>query len=351
MNSPAQVTGGGGDVGESQSRKSRPTAGRAASGRPAADGRTLPVADPSESLSPTARRLLAAARRVLARDGYAGLTLEAITAEAGENKAAIRYHFGGKDALITTLIEWLDHDDSVRLLDSLAAEGEDARLDLLLRLQREACRSFEENLLFFDLLPHVLRDPALRARLGDLYRWYREVDERVMAPDAAAEGGWSGRTDAHESGEASAAPYAGEGGDVGEAGDPGDVGEAGAAGGGLGAAEADGGPEAGRAGERAEAVARLAALAVAVSDGLILQSAADPAFDVDAVFAVWERLLRGALRELGAGDATVGDAGARDWRASDSAAGDAWGGDARGDAKAGDAGAGDARRVTSAGDT
>lgn len=200
-------------------------------------GRMPPVADPAESLSPTARRLLSAARRVLARGGYAGLTLEAITAEAGENKAAIRYHFGGKDALITTLVEWLDHDDSAKLLDSLAKEeGEDARLGLLLRLQREACRSQDENLMFFDLLPHILRDPALRGRLGELYQWYRDLDRSVMVPGTDEE------------------------------------------------APAD--------------AAQLSALAVAVSDGLMLQCAADPAFDVDSAFATWERILRSALREL-----------------------------------------------------
>jgi AcrR family transcriptional regulator len=201
------------------------------------EGRTPPVADPAESLSPTARRLLAAARRVLARDGYAGLTLEAITAEAGENKAAIRYHFGSKEALITTLVEWLDHDDSVKLLGSLAAEeGEDARLGLLLRLQREACRSQDENLMFFDLLPHILRDPALRGRLGDLYQWYRDLDRWIMAPNAAD--------------------------------------------------------------EQTAAAARLSALAIAVSDGLMLQCAADPTFDADAAFATWERILRSALRDV-----------------------------------------------------
>ena len=79
---------------------------------------------------------------MLARDGFSGLTLEAITAEAGENKAAIHYHFGNKDALITTLVEWLDHDDSVRLVAQLSEERDEAaRLDLLLRLQREGCRA------------------------------------------------------------------------------------------------------------------------------------------------------------------------------------------------------------------
>lgn len=204
---------------------------------PFSPARTPPGVDPAEGLSPTAKRLLEAARRVLARDGFAGLTLEAITAEAGENKAAIRYHFGNKDALITTLVEWLDHDDSVRLVAQLAEErSEEARLDLLLRLQREGCRSQEENQLFFDLLPHVLRDPALRSRLGELYQWYRDLDGWVLAPEADAD------------------------------------------------VEAD--------------VQRLAALAIAVGDGLTIQCAADPEFDVDGVYTVWERLFRAALRDL-----------------------------------------------------
>jgi AcrR family transcriptional regulator len=199
-------------------------------------GLAPPTADPAEDLSPTAKRLLAAARRVLARDGFSGLTLEAITAEAGENKAAIRYHFGGKDALITTLVEWLDHDDSVRLVAQLQEErSRSARLDLLLELQRAGCTSHEENQLFFDLLPHVLRDPALRARLGELYAWYRELDGWVLAPGDA---------------------------------------------------------------EAREDVRRLAALAIAVGDGLTIQCAADHSFDVDAVYALWERLFRGALEEL-----------------------------------------------------
>jgi AcrR family transcriptional regulator len=211
--------------------------GRHTAGPPLPRGPAPPVVDPAEKLSPTAQRLLAAARRVLARDGFSGLTLEAITAEAGENKAAIRYHFGGKDALITTLVEWLDHDDSVKLLGLLSEEeGESARLDLLLRLQQEGCKSQEENQLFFDLLPHLLRDRALRMRLGELYQWYRDLDAWVLAPDAA---------------EGAAAQ-----------------------------------------------VELLSALAIAVGDGLTVQRAADPGFDVDAVYKLWERLLRVALSEL-----------------------------------------------------
>jgi AcrR family transcriptional regulator len=221
----------------SGARRDETAKGGRPSGPPPPRGQAPPAVDPAEKLSPTAQRLLAAARRVLARDGFSGLTLEAITAEAGENKAAIRYHFGSKDALITTLVEWLDHDDSVKLLGPLSEEdGESARLALLLRLQQEGCKSQEENQLFFDLLPHILRDRVLRARLGELYQWYRDLDGWVLAPDA-------GKTAGAE-------------------------------------------------------VELLSALAIAVGDGLTLQRAADPEFDVDAVYGLWERLLRVALSEL-----------------------------------------------------
>jgi len=214
-----------------------PTGSDGASGVPHwPPGLEPPTADPAEDLSPTARRLLAAARRVLARDGYSGLTLEAITAEAGENKAAVRYHFGGKDALITALVEWLDHDDSVRLVSQLQEERDpEARLDLLLELQRQGCSSHEENQLFFDLLPHVLRDPELRERLAGLYRWYRELDGWVLSPEKEG---------------------------------------------------------------RREEVRRLAALAIAVGDGLTIQCSADHEFDVDGVYGLWEQLFRVALDRL-----------------------------------------------------
>ena len=211
---------------------------RQSSEPPWPEGRVPPVEDPAVDLSPTAKRILAAARRVLARDGFAGLTFEAISAEAGENKSAIRYYFGGKAGLITTLVDWIDHDDSARLIRELSTDHPDLdRIGVLLRIQREGSKYVKDSQLFFDLLSHALRDRKLRARLGELYAWYRDLDRWALAPDV------DDRTK--------------------------------------------------------EQVESLAALGVAVSDGISMQYAADPKFDADAAFAVWERLLRSALRELG----------------------------------------------------
>ena len=102
-------------------------------------------------------------------------------------------------------------------------------------LQREGCTSHEENQLFFDLLPHVLRDPALARDSASCTRGTASWTAGCSRPTRR-------------------------------------------------------GP--------ATTSRRLAALAIAVGDGLTIQCAADHSFDVDAVYALWERLFRGALEEL-----------------------------------------------------
>ena len=52
--------------------------------------------------------ILAAARRILARDGYAGLTARSIAAEAGTNVASLNYHFGSKRKFLPELFAALD---------------------------------------------------------------------------------------------------------------------------------------------------------------------------------------------------------------------------------------------------
>jgi len=217
--------------------------GAAGSGRPRS-----PVADPAAALSPTAKRILEAAHRVLSRDGLPGLTLDAISAESGANKSLIAYYFGSKGGLVAALIDWVDHDDTARLIGALTGEGAagDA-VTTLLDIERQGSKAVAAGQLFFDLLPYVLRDDALRARLGELYRWYRELD------------GWAFSKGAGE--------------------------------------------------ERDRRLEQLGALTVAVCDGLTIQYAADPSFDVDAVYDLWEHMVRALLRDLHGGRAEPAEAG------------------------------------------
>jgi len=192
-------------------------------------------ADPTADLSPTAARILEASKRLLDEKGFAGLTFEAIAAEAHENKASIRYHFGNKAGLIEALADSVVHDDNVELLKRLrAAGGASDRVGMMLAMHRRTTKSQQGYRRFWDLFPQLVRDEELRPRMAELYQWYRDLDEWALAPDANA--------------------------------------------------------------ELKRQLDPLCAITVAVCDGLAEQIAADREFDVDAVFDYWEDVVR-ELRE------------------------------------------------------
>jgi AcrR family transcriptional regulator len=53
----------------------------------------------------TADRLLDVAERLLLESGYERLSVRAVNTAAGMNPAAVHYHFGSKEALVTALLE------------------------------------------------------------------------------------------------------------------------------------------------------------------------------------------------------------------------------------------------------
>ena len=127
-----------------------------------------------EPLSPTAARILEAAKRILSERGFAALTLEAIAAEAGVNKAATRYHFGSKAGLIEAVVDEIVLDECASMARDLApGAGLDERLDSFIDSVRRMAVDPSTFGGFYDILPHALRDRALRTRLVRLYEvWY-----------------------------------------------------------------------------------------------------------------------------------------------------------------------------------
>jgi AcrR family transcriptional regulator len=142
----------------------------------------FPSAD--QDLAPTARRLLEAARRLLERSGLRALTFEAIGREAGETSSLIRYHFGDKAGLLVALIDWVMHEelDQVRKLRSRASSEEDG-VDVLLDICRGLVQDTTSSVAFFELLPQLLRDARAHARLADLYSEYRRVAGMPLMPE------------------------------------------------------------------------------------------------------------------------------------------------------------------------
>jgi AcrR family transcriptional regulator len=204
-----------------------------------AEPHNRPTSDPTAELSPTARRLVAAARRLLARDGFDALTVEGVAAEAGAYRDAVRYYFGSKAAFLATVVDSLAHDQSLAAFAETQSLPEGApRIHALVASDRQLVADQAGFRDFFAILPHVLNDQELRGRVAALYDWYRGL--YVAAVGAAGSG------------------------------------------------------------EQAEHLRRMASLMVAVADGLAVQTLLDPAsVDLEALFALWEDILR---RELPGGE-------------------------------------------------
>jgi AcrR family transcriptional regulator len=195
------------------------------------------IDDPLDSLPITAQRIVAAARRLLARDGFEALTVERIARESGEYKDAVRYYFGGKAGLIATVVASFAHDSSLGSAQKTRSvptgEGKvEALLDADLRLAGDVASSRD----FLTILPHTLRDEDMRVRIAGLYDWYRDLYVRCL--------------------------------------DEG-IGE-----------------------ERRARLQLLAGLMVAVIDGLSIQKAIDPeGVDLEPLFALWKELVTAGLGE------------------------------------------------------
>jgi AcrR family transcriptional regulator len=128
-------------------------------------------------LPPTAKRILAAAQDILAERGYAELTMTAIAQVSGANRALVSYYFGGKAGLLATLVETLFLNPDVGYVEEIRTTRSGAeRADAFLDWQRRVSASDRTNRMLYELLPHALREPEVRARFVDEYRAYREVD-------------------------------------------------------------------------------------------------------------------------------------------------------------------------------
>ncbi|HMK91887.1 MAG TPA: TetR/AcrR family transcriptional regulator [Thermoleophilia bacterium] len=147
-------------------------------GAGAGPGGHVPPAD----LPPTARRLLAAAQDILAERGYAELTMTAISQVSGVNRALVSYYFGGKAGLLAALVDTLFQDPDVGLVEEIrATEAGAKRVESFLDWQRRVSGRDRTNRMLYELLPHALRDPEVRARFAEEYRVYRDVDAECLS--------------------------------------------------------------------------------------------------------------------------------------------------------------------------
>jgi AcrR family transcriptional regulator len=89
----------------------------------------------------TSVTLLEAAKAVLRRSGYAGLSTRDVAAEAGVPLSQIHYHFGSKQGMMLALFEYLN----AQLLDRQSAMFADATLKFSEQLDR-ACDYLDDDI-------------------------------------------------------------------------------------------------------------------------------------------------------------------------------------------------------------
>ena len=147
----------------------------------------VPFEDPLSTLPETAQKILEAASRLLAERGYAAITLENVAAEAGVNKASIRYNFGNKAGLVAAVVDALIHDECLRLAADLRTVSEQDRLHAAMVGIEGMIVGADSFRGFFDILPHAFRDDDLRERMFELYRWWyhQNLDGSAWRPTAS----------------------------------------------------------------------------------------------------------------------------------------------------------------------
>jgi AcrR family transcriptional regulator len=128
--------------------------------------------DPCSALPETARKLLLAAKDIIANEGFGALTLNSVSTASGENKAMISYYFGNKAGLVAAVLDSVIHDEYIASQDRMRDVRPRDRCQKLIEEMRRMDTASVEFRVFFELLPHVLRDETLRRRIALLYQWY-----------------------------------------------------------------------------------------------------------------------------------------------------------------------------------
>ena len=122
-------------------------------------------------------RILEAAIEVLKSDGYAGLTIAKVAAEAGESKPLVAYHYGSKQKLVGAAGRSIAELITEAVLDAIdgastveeVVRGVDAGVERVLDEDERLAR------LYFDLAAVSVVEPEVSRTIADVNEQWREV--------------------------------------------------------------------------------------------------------------------------------------------------------------------------------
>jgi AcrR family transcriptional regulator len=136
-----------------------------------------------QSKANTRERLLAAARRVFARSGFHGASVEEIASEAGFSTGALYSNFDGKEDLFLVLMEReIDEHareiaDAVKDRASVAERAKGGAQQWMTMIEREP----EVVLLFMEFWAYGVRDAGVRPKVAARFAQVRELLTSLLA--------------------------------------------------------------------------------------------------------------------------------------------------------------------------
>jgi AcrR family transcriptional regulator len=136
-----------------------------------------------QSKANTRERLLVAARRVFARGGFHGASVEEIASEAGFSTGALYSNFDGKEDLFLVLMEREIDEHAREIADAVSARASVSERatggarQWMTMIEREP----EVLLLFMEFWAYGVRDAGVRPKVAARFAQVRELITRLIA--------------------------------------------------------------------------------------------------------------------------------------------------------------------------
>lgn len=132
-------------------------------------------------------QLIAAAARVLVRDGSAGIRVRDVALEAGVSTGIVHYYFGSKDEILVDALRWAIGKPAERFAE-LRRDGDHLRvLATLLEVSLpHPGVLFDEYVLWLELWTAVTHDAALQPLCEELAADYREELVKLVREGTSA---------------------------------------------------------------------------------------------------------------------------------------------------------------------
>jgi AcrR family transcriptional regulator len=136
-----------------------------------------------QSKANTRERLLVAARRVFARSGFHGASVEEIASEAGFSTGALYSNFGGKEDLFLVLMEREIDEHAREIADAVSARASVSERatggarQWMTMIEREP----DVLLLFMEFWAYGVRDAGVRPKVAARFAQVRELLTRLIA--------------------------------------------------------------------------------------------------------------------------------------------------------------------------